>query len=82
MHERGILSVPDFIANAGGVICASTEYHGGNEQMALQTIESKIRANVTEVLSRAHKEKCEPRVVAVKLAVERVKRAMALRRWN
>jgi glutamate dehydrogenase (NAD(P)+) len=82
MHECGILSVPDFIANAGGVICASIEYHGGSEQMALQIIESKIKTNVTAVLSRAREEKREPRSVAVALAVERVKRAMALRRWN
>ncbi|MCJ7597793.1 MAG: hypothetical protein MUO41_04015, partial [Methyloceanibacter sp.] len=26
MFERGIVSVPDFIANAGGVICAAIEY--------------------------------------------------------
>jgi len=25
MHQRGILSIPDFIANAGGVICATIE---------------------------------------------------------
>ena len=26
MFERGVVSVPDFIANAGGVICAAVEY--------------------------------------------------------
>ena len=31
MHTKGILNVPDFIANAGGVICASVEYHGGTQ---------------------------------------------------
>jgi glutamate dehydrogenase (NAD(P)+) len=30
LHERGVLVVPDFIANAGGVICAAVEYHGGD----------------------------------------------------
>jgi glutamate dehydrogenase/leucine dehydrogenase len=28
LHDRGILSVPDFVANAGGVICGSVEYRG------------------------------------------------------
>ncbi|NIR59089.1 MAG: Glu/Leu/Phe/Val dehydrogenase, partial [Gammaproteobacteria bacterium] len=27
LHERGVLVVPDFVANAGGVICAAVEYH-------------------------------------------------------
>lgn len=26
LHEKGILCIPDFIANAGGVICAAMEY--------------------------------------------------------
>ncbi len=26
LHERGIVCLPDFIVNAGGVICASVEY--------------------------------------------------------
>jgi glutamate dehydrogenase/leucine dehydrogenase len=50
--------------------------------MALQVIESKIRTNVTAVLNRARAEKREPRGVAVELAIERVRRAMALRRWH
>ena len=45
MHEHGILSFPAFIANAGGVICAAVEYHGGNQAQALATIEEKIRLN-------------------------------------
>ncbi|HEX9787470.1 MAG TPA: glutamate dehydrogenase, partial [Candidatus Binatia bacterium] len=27
LHEKSTLVIPDFIANAGGVICASVEYH-------------------------------------------------------
>lgn len=32
LHERGILNLPDFIANAGGVIAAAVEYRGGTEK--------------------------------------------------
>ena len=35
LHDRGILVVPDFVANAGGVITASVEYHGGTESSRL-----------------------------------------------
>ena len=31
LHEKGIISVPDFVANAGGVICGSVEYRGGTK---------------------------------------------------
>ena len=77
LHERGILVLPDFIANAGGVICASVEYHGGNQAQALQTIEEKIRANTEEVLANARKNASLPRQAAVELAEARVKKAMA-----
>jgi glutamate dehydrogenase (NAD(P)+) len=34
MHARGIPGLPDFIVNAGGVICAAVEYHGGSQAQA------------------------------------------------
>lgn len=82
LHERGVLCVPDFIANAGGVICAAVEYHEGNETTAFQTIEEKIHANTSEVLKRMSMEKILPRQAAVELAMDRLKNAMTYRRWN
>ena len=82
LHERGILSIPDFIANAGGVICASVEYHGGTESSAFATIEEKLRFNTHAVLQAARDEKLQPREAAVKLAEERVRRAMEFTRWG
>jgi len=80
LHERGVLSVPDFIANAGGVICASVEYHGGTETSAFATIKEKIQRNTDEVLARVKREGTLPRVAAVAMARERVERAMSFRR--
>jgi glutamate dehydrogenase (NAD(P)+) len=82
LHERGVLIVPDFIANAGGVICASVEYHGGSETQAFQTIEEKIRANTEAVLQESKRRGVLPRAAAVDLAGERVRRAMRFRRWS
>jgi len=76
LHEKGVLVLPDFIANAGGVICASVEYHGGTQAQALQTIEEKIRANTEEVLANSKKSGALPRQAAVELAEARVKKAM------
>lgn len=82
LHERQVLVVPDFIANAGGVICASVEYHGGDERHALDTIETKVAANVEAVLQKARSKGQVPRQAALDLAGERVRRAAAHRRWH
>jgi glutamate dehydrogenase (NAD(P)+) len=80
LHDRGVLVVPDFIANAGGVICASVEYHGGTEGQAFSAIEEKIRTNTIAVLADAASNGEPPRVAAEAMAERRVRRAMALRR--
>ena len=79
LHERGVLNVPDFICNAGGVICASVEYHGGSEHDALEEIAEKISRNTREVLTRSRDETIQPRTAAIQLAHERVRAAMQLR---
>jgi glutamate dehydrogenase (NAD(P)+) len=82
LAARGVLALPDFIANAGGVICAAVEYHGGTEAQAFVTIDEKIRANTQSVLAEAKRTKNLPRTAAVALAKERVRRAMRTRRWE
>jgi glutamate dehydrogenase (NAD(P)+) len=81
LHQRGVPVVPDFIANAGGVICAALEYRGTSQAQVFAVIEEKIRANTRQVLDVAAAEELLPRDAAVKLAVERVKKAMEFRRW-
>jgi glutamate dehydrogenase/leucine dehydrogenase len=80
LHRRGILVVPDFIANAGGVICAAVEYHDGSEATAFEQIAQKIQHNTEVVLARSQRDGIEPRRAALELAGERVRAAMALRR--
>ncbi|HUP22886.1 MAG TPA: Glu/Leu/Phe/Val dehydrogenase [Thermoanaerobaculia bacterium] len=80
LHDRGILSVPDFVANAGGVICASVEYQGGTQKQAFETIEEKVRENTREVLQLAKKQLQMPTEAAQQLAKQRVAEAMAYRR--
>lgn len=79
-HQRNILVVPDFIANAGGVICGAVEYRGGTEAIAFGTIEEKIRHNTELVVAKAVKTGRMPRQVAVELAQQRVRTAMGYRR--
>jgi glutamate dehydrogenase (NAD(P)+) len=82
LHRRHVLVIPDFIANAGGVICASVEYHGGTQTMALETIEEKIRTNTAQVLEQSAEAGTPPRQAAVVMAKARVRTAMEYRRWK
>lgn len=82
LQHRGILNVPDFIANAGGVICAATEYQGAGEAAAFASIEEKLRRNTREVLETAQREQILPRDAAMAMARKRVEQAMSYRRWH
>jgi glutamate dehydrogenase (NAD(P)+) len=80
LEARGVLVLPDFITNAGGVICAAVEYHGGAQKVALDVIDEKLRANTEEVLDAAKRDKVPARTAALRVASERVKRAMTFRK--
>ena len=82
LHERGVLCMPDFIANAGGVICAAMEYRGASQAAAFDAIAEKLRQNSEEVLERVAKNGMLPRDAAMELAVSRVRKAMSCRRWG
>ena len=82
LHARDVICLPDFIANAGGVICAAMEYHGVGEAAAFEAIAGRISRNTTEMLERSRADGVIPRQSAYAMAVERVKAAMATRRWS
>lgn len=82
LWEKGITYVPDFIANAGGVICAAMEYHGANETSAMAAIEEKLRRNTEIVMRTAKQKNILPRQAAYDMALERVRKAMSFRRWS
>jgi len=82
LHEKGILNLPDFIANAGGVICAAVEYQGAGEAAALAAIEERLRRNTREVLETARQQQILPRDAALAMARRRVEQAMDHRRWH
>lgn len=82
LHERGVLCLPDFIANAGGVICASVEYHGGTQTQAMEVIKDKISRNVRAVLTEVERSSCLPREAANLMAKQLVQEAMKYRKTN
>lgn len=82
LHGKGVLCIPDFIANAGGVICAAMEYHGASQRAALETIEEKLRRNTLQVLETARRQQILPREASMEMAMQRVNRAMNFRRYS
>lgn len=82
LAERSVLVIPDFVANAGGVICAAMEYHGATRGAAFEAIGEKIRANTAAVLELAAARRILPREAAAALALDGVRKAMRLRRWT
>jgi glutamate dehydrogenase (NAD(P)+) len=82
LHARRVLVVPDFIANAGGVICAATEYRAGTERAAFDYIDERIRTNTRLVMEESRREGKLPRAAALALAAQRVRTATQTRRWR
>ena len=82
LYDQGVLCIPDFIANSGGVICAGMEYRGKIDTEALEVIEKMVRSNTRLVLEESRSKKILPREAAMHLAVTRVERAMSFKRWS
>jgi len=72
LHNKGILIVPDIVANAGGVISSYAEYRGYNPKRMLETVRTRMIKNVRSVLKKTKKENKSPRGVAIKMARTKV----------
>ncbi len=84
-HQKGILLVPDFVANAGAVMGAGKAMDNRyscdilEPQEVYDTVKRKMWKNVTMVLEGAKKSRRLPREVALAISKERVMKAMELR---
>jgi len=74
LRRRGILVIPDIIANAGGVISSYAEYTGYNPKQMLKLVQRKIRRNTRAVLEYAEKKNIGLRDAALIIAKERIRR--------
>ena len=72
LEKRGILIVPDFVANAGGVISSAMEWEGKSEKEMFERVERTIIKNTKTVLENAKEESKSPRDVALEIAKEKV----------
>ncbi|HYQ48044.1 MAG TPA: Glu/Leu/Phe/Val dehydrogenase, partial [Thermodesulfovibrionales bacterium] len=81
LYGRGILSVPDIIANAGGVIAAAMELEKKSEKEVFEAVSALIRKKTKLVLEKAMHQKVLPRAAAESIARERVLDAMKYREY-
>ncbi len=72
-HNKGVLLVPDFVANAGGVISSYVEHIGGDAKKMWKIVEEKVTENTRETLEHSKKNNISPRQAALKIARQRVK---------
>jgi len=79
---RGVLVIPDFIANAGGVIMAAMEYKHKSAEEAFAYISEMIQTNTARILHKVKKTDLLPRAAAEQLARERIEVGMQYRSWS
>jgi glutamate dehydrogenase (NAD(P)+) len=80
LHKAGVWIIPDFIANAGGVIGSFVEYQGRTEKEAFELIKYKIVKAVRNILTEAVVRQENPRTLATEMSKQVVYRAMLLRK--
>lgn len=82
LAERGITVVPDFIANAGGVIAAAFAMDARyspfppDRRAAFELVSAKMRGNTERVLAESARLGVLPHEAALRIARDRVREAM------
>ena len=87
LFKRGVLDLPDFLSNAGGVTTSYFEwvqniggYYWTREEV-YEKLDKKMTAAAEDVLATAEKYKVNPRTGAYVISVTRVAEAMKARGW-
>jgi glutamate dehydrogenase (NAD(P)+) len=74
LFKKGIIFIPDFVANAGGVISSYAEYRGYNPKQMFETVKNKIVKTTNLVMKESINKGINPRQVAMDLAKRRVQK--------
>lgn len=76
---KGVLVIPDFVANSGGLIGSYTEFIRKTHKETFEIIKEKITTAMNQVLDGLSHNHSSPREIALSIAKEKVFRAMKLR---
>ncbi len=80
LFRKGIIIVPDFVANAGGVISSYAEYIGYSPEKMFELVEEKVTKATRKVMKKSLADKRNPREVAMEIAKEKVLKASGKRK--
>jgi len=72
LFKKGIIIVPDFVANAGGVISSYAEYKGCSPKQMFEMVEKRLRCRAKEIMEKSIAENKNPRKVAMEIALKRI----------
>ncbi|MCW3123697.1 MAG: leucine dehydrogenase [Flavipsychrobacter sp.] len=78
LMEKGIIYVPDFLINAGGIINISIEIDGYNYDRAINTV-GKIYNRTLDIFDIAEKDKVHTQLAAMRMAEKRLNDVAKLR---
>ncbi len=70
LFKKGIIFVPDFVANAGGVISSYAEYKRYSSEKMFELVETKVIKATKDIIEKSLKNNLNPRKVALELARE------------
>ena len=79
LMKKGVVVLPDFVANAGGVISSYCETRGWDSKTMFKVVEDKISTNTKIMLEQAKEH--DTRKAAMEIAKGRVREAMEMRGW-
>ena len=82
LMKKGVTVIPDFVANAGGVISSWCETEGMKPEEMFKIVEEKVSNNTKVMLEHADKMDIkDTRKAALEIAEQRVKDAMKEKGW-
>lgn len=72
LHERGIVIVPDFVANGGGIISSYAELQRMNPKEMFKLIDEKISKATNLVMKESLKSNRNPREIGIEIAKKNI----------
>lgn len=78
--RKKILIVPDFVANAGGVISSYAEYAGLGPKAMFRLVKAKVTKATRQVLEESRKKNRNPREIAIAIATRKIERKSVSRK--
>ena len=72
LFKRGIISVPDFISNAGGMVFDVVDAVGGSSDDVFRVLRDYYGPLISQLLTESKQQKINPRTLAVRKATEKI----------